>query len=229
LRDDSNAMNAAHGKAPKVVIKTEKRSALDFFPTHLDYDSLREASETCRGCDIYINATQTVFGEGSRHPSVMFIGEQPGDEEDVKGHPFVGPAGRMLDKALVEAGIDRDETYVTNAVKHFKWKPRGKRRLHERPRASEVSACRPWLDAEIEVFRPRVLVFLGATAAQALLGKDFRVTKMRGMWLESDLAENVLATVHPSSILRAPDAQSREQQFREFVADLALVANVLGE
>jgi DNA polymerase len=130
----------------------------------------------------------------------------------------------MLDKALVEAGIDRDDIYVTNAVKHFKWKPRGKRRLHERPRASEVSACRPWLDAEIEVFRPRILVFLGATAAQALLGKDFRVTKMRGMWLESELAENVLATVHPSSILRAPDAESREQQYREFVADLALVA-----
>jgi DNA polymerase len=207
-----------------ILTKTHKTSALDFFPGHLDYKALKEASETCRGCDIYINATQTVFGEGSLHPAIMFVGEQPGDEEDLKGHPFVGPAGRLLDKALAEAGIDRDETYVTNAVKHFKWKPRGKRRLHERPRASEINACRPWLDAEIEVVKPHILVFLGATAAQALLGKDFRVTKMRGVWLESDLANHVLATVHPSSILRAPDAESREQQYREFVADLTKVA-----
>jgi DNA polymerase len=209
------------------VTKAEKKSALDFFPTHLDYVTLRKASETCRGCDIYINATQTVFGEGSLHPAIMFVGEQPGDEEDLKGHPFVGPAGRLLDKALADAGISRDETYVTNAVKHFKWKPRGKRRLHERPRASEINACRPWLDAEIEIVRPHVLVFLGATAAQSLLGKDFRVTKMRGVWLESALADHVLATVHPSSVLRAPDAASREQQYHDFVSDLRVVAGVL--
>jgi uracil-DNA glycosylase len=213
-------------KEPVVTVKTE-RSALDFFPPHLDLDELREASATCRGCDIYINATQTVFGEGSPHPMVMFVGEQPGDEEDVKGHPFVGPAGRLLDKALEDAGIPRDETYVTNAVKHFKWKPRGKRRLHERPRAGEVNACRPWLDAEIEVIKPRILVFLGATAAQALLGRSFRVTQMRGNWIESDLAENVLATVHPSSILRAPDAESREQQYLQFVSDLRVVAGAI--
>ena len=221
-------MKARPDSAPAVITKTAQRSALDFFPHHLDYDSLRDASSTCRGCDIYINATQTVFGEGSLHPAIMFIGEQPGDEEDVKGHPFVGPAGRMLDKALADAGIPREQTYVTNAVKHFKWKPRGKRRLHEKPKAIEVNACRPWLDAEIEIVRPHVLVFLGATAAQALLGRDFRVTKMRGQWLESDLAEKVLATVHPSSILRAPDAAAREQQYREFVADLAFAAKVIG-
>jgi DNA polymerase len=219
-------MRSAAEKSPAVpTLKVQSRSALDFFPSHLDYDSLVSASETCRGCDIYLNATQTVFGEGSLHPAVMFVGEQPGDEEDLKGHPFVGPAGRLFDKALADAGIDRDQTYVTNAVKHFKWKPRGKRRLHERPRASEVNACRPWLDAEIEVLRPHILVFMGATAAQSLLGKDFRVTKMRGVWLESDLADHVLATVHPSSILRAPDAEAREQQYREFVADLSLVAS----
>ena len=221
-------MRAGHENAG-IDAGAGQRSALDFFPRHLDYGSLKEASETCRGCDIYINATQTVFGEGSVHAAIMLVGEQPGDEEDVQGHPFVGPSGRLLDKALVDAGIPRDETYVTNAVKHFKWKPRGKRRLHERPRASEINACRPWLDAEIEVVRPKVLVFLGATAAQSMLGRDFRVTKMRGVWLGSDLAENVLATVHPSSILRAPDADSREQQYRAFVADLELVAAVIGQ
>jgi DNA polymerase len=158
----------------------------------------------------------------------MFVGEQPGDEEDLKGHPFDGPAGRKHDKALMDAGIPREQTYVTNAVKHFKWKPRGKRRLHEKPKASEINACRPWLEAELEVVRPAILVFLGATAAQSMLGKDFRVTKMRGTWIESDLAERVLATVHPSSILRAPDAPSREQQYRAFVADLAVVAAEMG-
>jgi DNA polymerase len=156
----------------------------------------------------------------------MFVGEQPGDEEDLSGRPFVGPAGRLFDKALVEAGIDRGSTYVTNAVKHFKWKPKGKRRLHENPKASEIDACLPWLMAEIRVIKPRVLVLLGATTAQALMGKQFRVTKQRGEWLESTLAEKVIATVHPSSILRASDAESREMQYRSFVADLLIVAGV---
>ena len=210
-----------------VKAKTHERSARDFFPARITYNTLRTAAETCKGCDLYINATQTVFGEGAAHPQIMFVGEQPGDEEDLKGHPFVGPAGRLFDKALADAGIERELTYVTNAVKHFKWKQRGKRRLHERPRASEINACRPWLDAEIAVLKPHVLVFLGATAAQSLLGGAFRVTKMRGVWLESDLAPRVLATVHPSSVLRAPDSESRAQQYAAFVADLTLVAGVL--
>ena len=205
---------------PQIV----KRSALDYFPAHLDLASLVEASEHCKGCDIYKNATQAVFGEGDLHAPVMFVGEQPGDEEDIKGRPFVGPAGRLFDKALVEAGIDRSQTYVTNAVKHFKWKPAGKRRLHEKPKASEVAACRPWLEAELTIIKPHILVFLGATAAQSLLSSAFRVTQMRGKWLDSELSENVLATVHPSSVLRAPDAQSREEQYRDFVRDLCTVA-----
>ena len=208
---------------PTAKAQLHKRSALDYFPAHLDYRSLSEASDHCKGCDIYKNATQAVFGEGDLRAPVMFVGEQPGDEEDVKGHPFVGPAGRLFDKALVEAGIDRSRTYVTNAVKHFKWKPAGKRRLHEKPKASEVAACRPWLDAEITIVEPHILVFLGATAAQSLLGPSFRVTQMRGRWLDSELAANVLATVHPSSVLRAPDAQAREQQYSAFVADLEIV------
>lgn len=204
------------------------RSALDHFPKTLNYTSLKRAANGCRGCDLYLNATQTVFGEGALVPDIMFVGEQPGDEEDLTGHPFVGPAGRLFDKALAEAGIARDKTYVTNAVKHFKWKQRGKRRLHERPRAGEVNACRPWLEAELAVTKPHILVFLGATAAQSLLGNGFRVTKMRGTWLESDLAANVIATVHPSSVLRAPDAESRHQQYRQFVGDLKIIAGKLG-
>lgn len=200
-----------------------KRSALDYFPSHTDYASLVKASNHCKGCDIYKNATQAVFGEGDLRAALMFVGEQPGDEEDLQGHPFIGPAGRLFDKALIDAGIDRSHTYVTNAVKHFKWKPAGKRRLHDRPKASEVTACRPWLAAEIELVKPDVLVFLGATAAQSLLGSAFRVTRMRGRWLDSDIAENVIATVHPSSVLRAPDAQARERQYRDFVDDLVVV------
>jgi DNA polymerase len=159
----------------------------------------------------------------------MLVGEVPGDEEDKTGHPFVGPAGRLLNKALEEAGIDRSTVYTTNVVKHFKWKPSGKRRLHDKPKASEIAACRPWLDAEISVVRPRILVCLGATAAQALLGRDFRVTKMHGQWVPSELAEKVLATVHPSSILRAPDPEMRQRQYLEFVADLSVVARELGK
>ncbi len=204
------------------------RSALDFFPDDINYSSLKTAAAGCMGCDLYKNATQTVFGEGRiRISEVMFVGEQPGDEEDVAGHPFVGPAGWLLDKALLEAEIDRTKTYVTNVVKHFKWKPRGKRRIHEKPRAAEIRACEPWLAAEIEVVRPHILVCLGATAAQALLGNDFRVTQMRGKWLQSGHADMTLATVHPSSILRAPDPEARAQQYEEFVSDLRVVAAAL--
>ncbi|HVF30479.1 MAG TPA: UdgX family uracil-DNA binding protein [Pyrinomonadaceae bacterium] len=205
------------------------RSALDYFPEDINYGALKAAAAGCMGCDLYKDATQTVFGEGRiRESQVVFVGEQPGDEEDLNGHPFVGPAGRLFDKALVEAGIDREKAYVTNVVKHFKWKPRGKRRIHEKPRAAEIRACEPWLAAELEVVRPRILVCLGATAAQALLGKDFRVTQMRGQWLQSGHAERTLATVHPSSILRAPDAETRAEQYAEFVDDLKMVAGVIG-
>src|SRR3982750_77925 len=205
------------------AVPVQQRSALNFFPEKMNYTSLRNAAAGCQGCDLYKLGTQTVFGEGKTTSEVMFVGEQPGDEEDKTGHPFVGPAGRMLDKALEEAGIDRDKTYVTNVVKHFKWTPRGKRRIHEKPNAAEVRACSPWLKAEIDVISPRVLVCLGATAAQMLFGKDFRVTKMRGQWLDSDLAEKVMATVHPSSILRAPDPELREEQYRDFVRDTLMI------
>ncbi len=205
-----------------------ERSALDFFPDDIDYSSLKIAAASCMGCELYKDATQTVFGEGQiRASEVMFVGEQPGDEEDRSGHPFVGPAGRLFDRALAEVGIDREKTYVTNVVKHFKWKPRGKRRLHEKPRAGEIRACEPWLAAELEVVGPRILVCLGATAAQALLGKDFLVTEMRGIWVESGHAEMTLATVHPSSILRAPDSKSRAEQYAQFVSDLRVVGEVL--
>lgn len=202
---------------------TRLRSALDYFPDKLDYRSLRAAAEKCKGCDLYKNATQTVFGEGKKGAGIMLIGEVPGDEEDKQGHPFVGPAGRLLNKALVEAGIDRERTYLTNAVKHFKWKPAGKRRLHQKPNAQEINACRPWLAAEIEGVNPEIIVCLGATAAQTLLGNSFRVTKMRGQWFEYEDGRKVIATIHPSAILRTPDID-REQEYRHFVADLALVA-----
>jgi len=190
--------------------------------------ALREVAAGCRACDLWRNATQTVFGEGRRTAEVMLIGEQPGDKEDLAGHPFVGPAGRVLDQALDDVGIDREQVYVTNAVKHFKWKARGKRRIHDKPNAAEVAACRPWLDAELATVRPRVVVLLGATAAQALLGRSFRVTKERGKVLEETvIAPFVVATVHPSSILRAPDGAARHEAEREFRADLAVVASLL--
>jgi DNA polymerase len=201
-----------------------ERSALDFFPDEIDYPSLREAASGCMGCELYKLGTQTVFGEGKLPAQLMFVGEQPGGEEDKTGHPFVGPAGRLFNEALQEAGIDRDIAYVTNVVKHFKWTPRGKRRIHEKPNAAEIRACEPWLAAELEVVSPKILVCLGATAAQALLGKDFRVTKMRGQWLQSEMAERVIATLHPSAILRTPDPEMRESQYRGFVADLSMVA-----
>jgi uracil-DNA glycosylase family protein len=202
-------------------------SAAAFLPEKLSLSALREAAAGCRACPLWEKGTQTVFGEGQRKAEVMLVGEQPGDQEDKAGAPFVGPAGRVLDRALEEAGVDRSLAYVTNAVKHFKWEPRGKRRIHAKPNWSELAACRPWLDAELEVIAPRVLVCLGATAAQSLLGKQFRVTKSRGEWVESDLAEHVTATIHPSAILRQRDEDAREAEFASFVDDLKLVAAVL--
>jgi uracil-DNA glycosylase len=188
---------------------------------------LREDAAGCRACPLWQTGTQTVFGEGAAQAAVMFVGEQPGDQEDKQGRPFVGPAGRVLDEALDLAGIDRTSTYVTNAVKHFKWTARGKRRIHAKPTWSEQMACRPWLESELRVVQPRVVVCLGATAGQSLLGKQFRVTKERGRWLESDLAEYVTATIHPSSILRRRDDDSRHAEMDGFVEDLRLVASVL--
>ena len=202
-------------------------TAAPLVPDRPTVASLREAAAGCTACDLYKLGTQTVFGEGAKGSEVMVVGEQPGDQEDRAGRPFVGPAGRVLDEAMVEAGIDRRKAYVTNAVKHFKWQARGKRRIHQKPNAFEQAACRPWLEAELTVVRPRVLVLLGATAAQSLLGSSFRVTKMRGMPVESELAPTVLATVHPSSILRAPDEEARRQAMQDFVADLRVVANAL--
>jgi uracil-DNA glycosylase len=193
----------------------------------LTLPALGEAAAVCRACDLYKTGTQTVFGEGPEHAQVMFVGEQPGDREDIEGKPFVGPAGRVLDAALEEAGIDRSQVYVTNAVKHFKWKPQGKRRLHQKPNAAEVNACRPWLDAEIAAVKPHLLVLLGATAAQALLGRDFRVSLQRGQLIERPSLPPMMATVHPSSILRAPDEETRELELRAFVQDLKRIAGYL--
>ena len=189
---------------------------------------IRRAAAVCKACDLWKNATQTVFGEGKPGAVYMMVGEQPGDSEDRKGHPFVGPAGRLLDGALAEAGIDRKDVYVTNVVKHFKWSlaERGKKRIHKKLRDSEIEACRPWLDAELEVVKPKILVCLGASAAQSLLGKDFRVSRQRGQVVDSDLAPAVVATVHPSSILRARDEASREEQLKDFVQDLKFVAKL---
>lgn len=209
--------------------KSEDQSAADLIPDHPSLSSLREAAADCKACDLWKGGTQTVFGEGRRRAKVMFIGEQPGNEEDLTGKPFVGPAGKLFDSALEEAGIDRSQTYVTNVVKHFKWEPRGKRRIHKKPNAGEIAACRPWLHAEIALIKPDVIVALGATAAQALLGPKFRVTKQRGEFLESDLAPYVMATVHPSSILRAPDDETRRLELRRFINDLKKLARVINK
>ena len=204
----------------------ETGSAADYLPERVNLTALREAAAGCRGCHLWEVGTQTVFGEGARDAEVMFVGEQPGDYEDRAGKPFVGPAGRLLDEALVEAGIDRSVSYVTNAVKHFKWQARGKRRIHQKPNWAEMTACRPWLEAELEVVQPRVLVLLGATAAQTLLGRQFRVTQWRGQLVDSDLAEAVTVSVHPSSILRG-EPEEREANFAAFVDDLRVVAKLL--
>jgi uracil-DNA glycosylase len=200
----------------------------ELLPERLTMSAVREIAGRCKACNLYKRGTQTVFGEGPRKAELMLVGEQPGDAEDVAGHPFVGPAGRLLDEALDEAGIDRGLVYVTNVVKHFKWEPRGKRRIHAKPNAGEISACRPWLDTEIALVKPRVLVCLGATAAQALLGKSFKVTRQRGEFVPSALAPLVTATVHPSSILRAPDDRARREEMRRFVEDLRRVAKEIG-
>lgn len=214
---------------PTAKTSSEKapQSAADLIPHPATLENLKHAAAKCRACDLWKLGTQTVFGEGSSQAKAMFVGEQPGDYEDRVGCPFVGPAGKLLDKALVEAGIDRSAVYVTNVVKHFKWEPRGKKRIHKKPRYSEIEACRPWLDAELEAVRPEVLVCLGASAAQSLLGKDFRVSQKHGQFVDSPLAPKVMATVHPSSILRAQDDESRHQQLQEFINDLKKIARLL--
>jgi uracil-DNA glycosylase len=203
------------------------QTAAPLIPPKPTLPVLRTLAARCQACELYERATQTVFGEGSRTARAMMVGEQPGDVEDRLGRPFVGPAGKMLDRALEEAGIDRDLVYVTNVVKHFKWSERGKRRIHEKPNAREIAACRPWLDAELFVVKPRVLVCLGATAAQALLGRKFKVTQQRGELLRSELAPYVMATVHPSSLLRAPDEETRKRETHRFIQDLSRIAPLL--
>ena len=207
--------------------KSSTESAANLIPKQPTLPLLKAAAADCRACDLWEKGTQTVFGEGRGRSTIMFIGEQPGNEEDLTGKPFVGPAGRLFDDALEKAGIDRKQTYVTNVVKHFKWEPRGKRRIHKKPNAQEITACRPWLEAEIALIKPKVIVALGATAAQSLLGSQFLVTKQRGQFLESTLAPYVMATVHPSSILRAPDDDTRRVEYRRFVDDLKKLARVI--
>jgi uracil-DNA glycosylase len=208
----------------KFVAKDERDWQPAPAPDSSSLTTLKSAAKTCTACHLFRHATQTVFGEGAKGAKLMLVGEQPGDQEDLAGKPFVGPAGKILDRALEEAGIDRKEVYVTNTVKHFKWEPRGKRRIHKKPNSREIAACRPWLEAELRVVRPGLLVCLGATAAQAVLGPAFRVTRERGKILESELASKVVATVHPSSLLRQPDEESREREYKLFVADLRAAA-----
>jgi len=211
-----------------VVRLPEFPTAEPFLPARITLPALKKAVQGCRGCPLYKNATQAVLGEGPQHASVMFIGEQPGDQEDLAGKPFVGPAGKLLDGVLEEVGIDRSDVYVTNAVKHFKWEARGTRRIHSKPNAREMAACKPWLTAELQVVKPKMVVCLGATAAQDLFGPRFRITKERGKIMEdTGIAPMVMATVHPSSILRAPDHDAREKARREFAEDLATVARRL--
>jgi uracil-DNA glycosylase family protein len=207
--------------------KSKRAPEGGLIPLQGTLEELRTAAKDCQACDLWKRGTQTVFGEGRPNAKLMLIGEQPGDQEDLEGEPFVGPAGKLLNTALEEAGIDRQKAYVTNAVKHFKWEPRGKRRIHQKPNATEIAACRPWLDAELKALRPRVIVCLGATAAQALFGRDFRVTQHRGKFLDSQLAEFVMATVHPSSILRAPDEKTRQEEMKRFVSDLKKIARLV--
>jgi uracil-DNA glycosylase len=214
-RKRRNANPAAGADGPPVP---------ELIPPRPSLKNVRDTAKGCRACHLYRRATQTVFGEGPSRAAVMLVGEQPGDAEDLAGHPFVGPAGKLLDRALAEAGIDRRVVYVTNVVKHFKFEPRGKRRIHAKPNGAEIAACRPWLETEIALVKPRVLVCLGATAAQALLGRTFKVSQQRGAFVESPLAPRVTATVHPSSILRAPDDESRHAEMGRFIADLRRVA-----
>ena len=207
--------------------KRIENTAAPLIPDKPTIPKLQAAAADCRACDLWKLGTQTVFGEGGTKARVIFVGEQPGDQEDIQGRPFVGPAGKILDKSLEEAGIDRKEVYVTNAVKHFKWEPRGKRRIHKKPNSLEITACKPWLEAEIEALHPEVIVCLGATAAQSLLGRQFKVSVQRGQWVESPLAPFVMATVHPSSLLRAPDDETRHREMERFIADLKRVHEAL--
>jgi uracil-DNA glycosylase family protein len=206
----------------------QTKSAQEFIPQTRSIRALREAAAHCQGCELFRRATQTVFGEGPARAKLMLVGETPGDREDIEGRPFVGAAGRLLDEALAEVGIERDSVYVTNAVKHFKWTPRGKRRLHAKPSAREMTACRPWLEAEISILAPKLIVCLGATAAQALLGRLFRVTQQRGKLLSQESGREILATYHPSAVLRAPDEETRRRMRREFFSDLKIAAEWLG-
>lgn len=212
---------------PRRSPKSNKSEGNPFVPHTRNLKKLQQSAKDCKNCDLWERGTQTVFGEGEPESRVMFVGEQPGNDEDLQGRPFIGPAGRLLDKLLVEAGVDRNKVYVTNAVKHFKWEPRGKRRIHKKPNSVEITACRPWLEAEIASIHPKVIVCLGATAAQALLGRDFRVTQHRGELIESPLAPHVMATVHPSSILRAPDETTRHEEMRRFVEDMRKIPPLL--
>ena len=207
--------------------KTDGPSPSELIQRDASLDQLRESVQECRGCDIWERATQAVFGEGAQHAEVMLVGEQPGNREDIEGRPFVGPAGKLLDDALEQAGIDRARVYVTNIVKHFNSTPRGKLRIHKKPNAREIAACRPWLEAEISTVRPKLIVCLGSTAAQALLGREFRVSRQRGEVMKSALASQIAATVHPSSILRSPDEESRHAAMRQFVEDLKKIAQHL--
>lgn len=203
------------------------RSATPFIPARLTVPALQEAASSCTGCDLYKQATQTVFGEGAGHAEIILVGEQPGDQEDRAGHPFVGPAGKILDKALAEAGIARHDVYVTNAVKHFKWEPQGKRRKHKKPSAAEIAACRPWLEAEVKVLGPRLIVCLGVTAAQSVFGKLVRLNEIRGKSWSTAMGSNVFVTVHPSAILRHPEAAQRAEEYRRFVQDLRRIGKFL--
>jgi len=222
--DRSPAARSHSRTARKPAVAREPAtSARDFFPDRRTLPSLRRAAAGCRGCPLWENATQTVFGEGAPKARLMLVGEMPGDREDLSGRPFVGPAGRLLDEALDAAGIERDDAYVTNVVKHFKWEPRGKRRLHRTPSIAEIRACMPWLEAEIELVKPQALVCLGATAAKALLGRGVLVSRDRGRFIQSPLARRVTATVHPSSLLRMRDRAERDAALEQFVADLAAV------
>jgi uracil-DNA glycosylase family protein len=207
--------------------KHPPKSADQPIKPHGSLKELQMQAKNCQACDLWKHTTQTVFGEGPANAKIILVGEQPGNQEDLEGKPFVGPAGKLLDEALAEAGVDRKQVYVTNAVKHFKWEPRGKRRIHKKPNAAEMAACRPWLDAEIAALHPKIIVCLGATAAQSLLGRDFRVTQHRGEFLKSTLAPVVMATVHPSSILRAPDEQTRHNEMQRFIADLKKIPQAL--
>jgi DNA polymerase len=219
-------METAMKKSLTVRKQAAEPRQLDLVQVSGSPRELAAKAKNCRNCDLWRNATQTVFGEGDSHARIMFIGEQPGNQEDQDGRPFVGPAGKLMDKLLEEAGVDRKRVYVTNVVKHFKWEPRGKRRIHKKPNAAEIAACRPWLDGEIASIKPAAIVCLGATAAQALFGRTFRVTQHRGEFIDSSLARYVMATIHPSAILRAPDEKSRHEQERQFIEDMKQIAKI---